>query len=160
MKIRVNILFLCAVAALFNPLTCLAEKAGLIDNVNGTITDTSTGLMWAARDNGGDIDFHDAETYCGTYSAGGHTDWRMPDIKELATLYRADADNNGFHIVTPIQLSGCCPWSSYDSFGSSSAFNFKKGKETWWFKADTQLLRALPVREIKTKKDQPAAKSR
>jgi hypothetical protein len=152
---------LLTILVLVYPSISLAEKntpspkenseqaVRFVDNGNGTVTDTKTKLMWAAKDNGKDIDFHDAEVYCNSFSAGGYTDWRMPDIEELENLYEADSNNkSGFKITGLIQLSSCCPWSSYDSFGSSSAFNFKKGRETWGFKTDTQLFRALPVREI------------
>ncbi len=125
------------------------QAVRFVDHGNGTVTDTKTRLMWATEDNGTDIDFNDAEAYCNSFAAGGYTDWRMPDIKELKSLYKADIKNGkGYKITGQIKLSSCCPWSSYDSLGSSSAFNFKKGKETWGFKIDTQLFRALPVREI------------
>ncbi|MCP4647762.1 MAG: DUF1566 domain-containing protein [bacterium] len=31
---------------------------------NGTVMDTKTGLMWAAKDNGEDINWHGAKKYC------------------------------------------------------------------------------------------------
>ncbi|MHB9099700.1 MAG: Lcl C-terminal domain-containing protein, partial [Syntrophales bacterium] len=48
-----------------------------------------TGLMWAARDNGSDINWSDAKSYCDNYRGGGHADWRMPTEEELAGLYDA-----------------------------------------------------------------------
>ncbi len=54
----------------------------------GVVIDTQTGLMWAARDNGSDIDWHGAKRYCESYRGSGYTDWRMPTQNELAELYR------------------------------------------------------------------------
>jgi hypothetical protein len=45
---------------------------------NGTVLDMSTNLMWAARDNGGNINWANAKSYCENYRGGGYTDWRMP----------------------------------------------------------------------------------
>ena len=56
---------------------------------NGTVLDTKMNLMWAAKDNGGDIRPEAAESYCKNYRAGGYTDWRMPYGDELAELYDA-----------------------------------------------------------------------
>ena len=54
---------------------------------NGTVKDTEKGLMWAAKDNGKDINWKDAKRYCENYRGGGYTDWRMPTLDELAGLY-------------------------------------------------------------------------
>jgi len=54
---------------------------------NGTVLDTSTNLMWAAKDNGADINWRNAKTYCENYRGGGYSDWRMPVQDELAELY-------------------------------------------------------------------------
>ena len=54
---------------------------------DGTVMDTRTGLMWASRDNGKDISWQEAKSYCENYRGGGYTDWRMPTMNELAGLY-------------------------------------------------------------------------
>jgi hypothetical protein len=54
---------------------------------NGTVSDTRTGLMWAAKDNGSKINWANAKSYCENYRGGGYTDWRMPTQDELAELY-------------------------------------------------------------------------
>ena len=59
------------------------------DHGNGTVTDTETGLMWAAKDNGIPINWSDALSYCQNYSSGRHTDWRCrhwPNSKVFITL--------------------------------------------------------------------------
>ena len=54
---------------------------------NGTVKDTTTDLMWAAKDNGGPISWDDAKVYCMNYGIGGYSDWRMPTQEELTALY-------------------------------------------------------------------------
>lgn len=53
----------------------------------GTVLDTNTGLMWAAKDNGEDVNWHDAKRYCESYEGGGYVDWRLPTVKELSSIY-------------------------------------------------------------------------
>ena len=38
---------------------------------NGTVLDTKTKLMWAAKDNGDYINWEDAKSYCEKYRGGG-----------------------------------------------------------------------------------------
>ncbi|MEM7345663.1 MAG: DUF1566 domain-containing protein [Chloroflexota bacterium] len=56
------------------------------DNGDGTITDQATGLMWTQNDNGAGVFWGDALNYCETLEYAGHTDWRLPDAKELHTI--------------------------------------------------------------------------
>ncbi len=66
------------------------KKARFKSYANGTVLDTRTKLMWAAKDNGSDITWDDAKSYCENYRRGGHKDWRMPTQDELAGLYDAN----------------------------------------------------------------------
>ncbi len=54
---------------------------------DGTVLDTRTNLMWAAKDNGSDISWQGAKSYCENYRGGGYSDWRMPMQNGLAGLY-------------------------------------------------------------------------
>ena len=79
----------------------------------GTVLDTSSNLMWAAKDNGSDIDWTNAKSYCRNYRGGGFTDWRMPTQAELAGLYDGSVKGrNGYNLTTLITLTACCPWTS------------------------------------------------
>ena len=58
-----------------------------VDNGNGTITDTSTGLMWQKTPNSGEMDWEVALVFCEQeLGLAGYTDWRMPNRHELHTL--------------------------------------------------------------------------
>ncbi|OON99856.1 MAG: hypothetical protein ATN35_10760 [Epulopiscium sp. Nele67-Bin004] len=57
-----------------------------IDNGDGTITDTSTGLMWMSADMGIAVDWETALVTAQSTEFAGYDDWRLPDVKELQTL--------------------------------------------------------------------------
>ncbi len=55
------------------------------DNNDDTVTDTSTGLMWQKTE-GGSKNWDQALSYCEGLTLAGHSDWRLPNIKELESL--------------------------------------------------------------------------
>jgi hypothetical protein len=48
--------------------------------------DSSTRLMWAKKDNGKNVNWHQATTYCRKLRVGGYADWRLATIDELEGL--------------------------------------------------------------------------
>lgn len=70
-----------------------STHAAFIDNDNGTVTDSTTGLEWqqATMDTNGDgsgdtMTWEEALNACETLSLGGYNDWRLPNINELRSL--------------------------------------------------------------------------
>ena len=125
---------------------------------NGTVLDTKTGLMWAAKDNGSNIDWADAKSYCENYRGGGYTDWRMPTQDELAGLYDPNKTNRyGYHVITDlIEITNYWAWSSEIRGSEAVAFRFryvfgigKAGYHRWFLQKYGFFQRALPVRSGK-----------
>jgi predicted outer membrane repeat protein len=59
------------------------------NNGDGTITDAATGLMWSQDDSGAGMNWQDALAWVQQKNAEnylGHSDWRMPDVKELQSI--------------------------------------------------------------------------
>lgn len=52
------------------------------DNKNGTVTDTTTGLMWQ-KGEGGTWVQGSSTSYCENLPLANYTDWRLPNVKEL-----------------------------------------------------------------------------
>ncbi len=118
---------------------------------NGTVLDTKTNLMWAAKDNGKNINWPDAKFYCENYNGGGYKDWRMPTKDELLSLYNNLIWNNGHHITKLITLTESFPWAS-DVKGSEAVyvgFDYDHGSWFWSSIAHKSRGRALPVRSVK-----------
>ncbi len=57
-----------------------------VDNGDGTVSDLATGLMWAKADNGKGIEWVEALPYAEGATLAGHSDWRLPNVKELQSI--------------------------------------------------------------------------
>ncbi len=79
------------------------------NNLNGTLSDTITGLMWQRVD-GGEMTIENATIYADTLTLGGFTDWRLPTARE------------GFSILN---LQNNNPALNTTYFGNTNA-------EYWW----------------------------
>jgi len=113
---------------------------------NGTVLDTKTNLMWAAKDNGSQIDWGSARSYCENFNGGDYKDWRMPTSEELAGLYDASIDRK-FHLTRLIKLSWGKQWSSETMGSSARTFHFKSGD--YGTVKQSYILSVLPVRSNK-----------
>jgi len=65
--------------------TYQANVPSYTDNGDGTITDNVTGLIWE-QDMDSKLSFEDAISKAEASSLGGHSDWRVPTLKELYSL--------------------------------------------------------------------------
>jgi hypothetical protein len=82
--------------------------------------DPATGLMWARQDNRSDLSWKQAISYSQNLRLAGYSDWRLPTIEELESLYDPTVDVPGImtdgsvarmHVKGGLQLSGW-QWSS------------------------------------------------
>jgi hypothetical protein len=69
------------------------------DNGNGTVTDLVSGLMWEKGFKANQI-WRNAPTEARRASTGGHTDWRVPSIKELYSLMNFDGATGSMRSMT------------------------------------------------------------
>ncbi len=61
-------------------------KNNFFDKGDGTITDLATGMMWQKADDGNAYNWQDAMEYTGDLELAGHSDWRLPNAKELQSI--------------------------------------------------------------------------
>jgi len=61
-------------------------SCNFIDNNDGTVTDTSTGLMWQKFTQAGLKSWESAISDCESLSLAGHDDWRLPNQNELLSI--------------------------------------------------------------------------
>lgn len=114
------------------------------DNGNGTITDTSNGLVWQKQgDDGGllDKDMRYSWTLSGSTAPigtvfstllqalnasrfGGYNDWRLPTLEELQTLVSRGAGSPGAPLVLPEFNKNCLPGCSVTQCSCTMALNY------------------------------------
>lgn len=63
------------------------------NNGNGTVTDNLTGLIWQQAASATTMNWTNAIHYANTNTLAGQTDWRIPNINELRSLYDCAAAN-------------------------------------------------------------------
>ena len=136
---------------IFGLLSSLALAADAssryVNNGDGTISDTKTGLMWVSKDNGFPINWPDAVEYCKNLRLGGYADWRMPTLAELASLYNPSAKNqNGYHTDALITTTAQSCWSSETRGFTAGRFNFAYGEVYWLRQTYAGPTRVLAVR--------------
>ncbi|MGO9139676.1 MAG: DUF1566 domain-containing protein [Syntrophales bacterium] len=119
-----------------------------------TVLDTTTNLMWAAKDNGSNINWAKAKSYCENYRGGGYTDWRMPHQDELAKLFSAAKNHKSdcgysLDLTGLIHLTCAWVWASEKRGPDAANFDFYSGKQGWSNESIEYYDRALPVRSAK-----------
>jgi len=87
----------------------------------GVWTDPATGLMWTKKDNGSDVGWQQAVDYCRNLQSAGHSDWHLPGIEELQSIYDPsitipghflDGKPLNWHVKGSLKLSGDMEWSN------------------------------------------------
>ncbi len=106
------------------------------NNVDGTVTDSTTGLMWQ-QDESVLLSWGGALSFCTSLSLGGHSDWRVPNIKELVSItddtkFSPAIDTTFFRFAHPDSYWSSTSDANYVpdawsvSFSDGSAYTFDK----------------------------------
>jgi hypothetical protein len=126
--------------------------------------DSSTGLMWAGKDDGRDVSWKKAIKYCRDLRLAGYSGWRLANMAELQGIYDRTAiapglagPRNGrvvsvtWHVKGNLFLTGN-QWADNQSGRTSGYqyyFDFNEGKsnnEPSGFPYSSSFMRALCVR--------------
>ena len=86
--------------------------------------DADTRLMWTTEDNGYDVNWNQAASFCRNLTTGGFRDWALPTIDQLTTIaeYKSAENNLGNPVKGDITLTSCCVWSATRDSEDSSRF--------------------------------------
>ncbi|MBE0646407.1 MAG: DUF1566 domain-containing protein [Bacteroidales bacterium] len=113
-----------------------------VNNSNGTISDNSTGLMWAQSDGGEKMDWEHALAYAENSTLAGYSDWRLPNVKELQGIvdYSKSPSATDVSKVGPAinAMFSCTPItneagaSDYGYYWTSTSAHFTTGQPYYY----------------------------
>lgn len=86
------------------------------DNGDGTVTDLNTGLTWQKADSGKGLTWEQALAYAESLKLAAHTDWRLPNAKELQSIL----DYTRIPAIAPIFQISQLPDGEHPFFWSST----------------------------------------
>ncbi|MGD9576766.1 MAG: DUF1566 domain-containing protein [Syntrophorhabdus sp.] len=74
------------------------------DNGNGTVSDRATGLTWQKADSNKGMNWGEALQYAENLTLGGHSDWRLPNAKELQSIvdYTRSPETSDSAAIDPV----------------------------------------------------------
>jgi hypothetical protein len=121
--------------------------AAFVNNGNGTVTDTTTGLMWQQADDGIARTWEQALAHCEGSTLANRTDWRLPNVRELASI--VDDSHSGPTIDPAFSCRSDYYWSgstyAYNPAGAWSVY-FNFGYVDWRLKSVSNYVRCVRAR--------------
>ncbi|CAN2042085.1 Caspase [Candidatus Magnetomoraceae bacterium gMMP-15] len=128
-------------------LTACSAIAGdrFIDSRDGTVTDSKTGLMWQQK-TAGKMNWQKALSYCENLTLAGYKDWRLPTIKELASIaaldtYKPAIDTNYFSDTMSEFYWSSSSYAGYNDYAWGVGFSY--GYDSYYDKSSSYYVRAV-----------------
>ncbi|MBL7076100.1 MAG: DUF1566 domain-containing protein [Kiritimatiellae bacterium] len=108
-------------------------KNDFVDNGDGTVTDRATGLTWMKVDSGKGMDWPSALKHAEEMDYAGHSDWRLPNAKELQSIvdYTRSPDTTRSAAIDPVftctRMRNEAGQSDYGHYWSSTTHVSQRG---------------------------------
>lgn len=94
-----------------------------VDNGNGTVTDVTTGLVWQ-QTTAGPMSWKSALKYCERLTLGRCSNWRLPNIKELASIVDLSRSTPSIDTTYFPDTNAYQYWSSTTSVANTENANY------------------------------------
>lgn len=107
-----------------------------VDNLDGTVTDTNSVLVWQQSDSGEGMNWEEALAYCENLDLAGNSDWRLPNAKELQSIvdYSRSPDATDSAAIDPVfsvsQIINEAGQTDYPYFWTSTTHANQRGVES------------------------------
>jgi hypothetical protein len=110
-----------------------------VDNGDDTVTEASTGLMWQQGETGV-MSWGASMSYCEASNLAGYSDWRLPNIVELASLIDETIYNPAINTLFFPNANASNYWSSTTNVSTPSSarvINFSDGNDDAYAKGNS-----------------------
>ncbi|OGR04663.1 MAG: hypothetical protein A2511_13460 [Deltaproteobacteria bacterium RIFOXYD12_FULL_50_9] len=127
-------------------LTDQVKAANYTDNGNLTLTDNETTFMWQQQDDNTTRTWEEAIVYCEALDLGGHSDWRLPNYKELKSIVDYSAANPSINSTAFPGTDASDYWTSTTYAGSTSnawLVSFNNGYVSPYYKSSKYYVRCV-----------------
>jgi len=137
----------------------MTDNPRFVDNGNGTITDTQTGLVWAREDSWQAetrwVSWDEALQYSQDLAQrrfAGRDDWRLPSEKEALTLVASTQQNKDKYgnalFLDPVFPPGPLAtfWTQEGIGNDAFVVNLATGQKSMLYKSKSGRMAARPVR--------------
>ena len=91
------------------PILDRSPGAAHLTQIHGYWVDPVTGLMWAAQDNGRDVNWENAVKYCRDLRLAGYADWRLANMAELQGMFNSSTNSSG--LAGPSKKQRAVTWN-------------------------------------------------
>jgi hypothetical protein len=115
------------------------------------VTDSTTGLQWQDDAIGSTMNWKSAIEQCENLTLDGHSDWRLPNLKELTSIVDDTRVNPSIDTDTFQFIASSFYWSSTTNAGNSSdAWNvyFNYGYQYSYYKSDSYFVRCVRAGQL------------
>ncbi len=127
-------------------LMMAANASGaLVNNGDGTVTDSATGLMWQQATQG-EMSWESALAYCESLVLANHGDWRLPNRNELQSLVDYSSYKPSINTTCFPDTAAAGYWSSTtyaSNSGSAWLVYFYYGLVSYNYKSSSYYVRAV-----------------
>jgi hypothetical protein len=106
----------------------LSQAKPFTENGDSTVTDQKTGLIWMKTTPSTLLNWESSLNYCEGLNLANHSDWRLPNIKELYSI--VDMSQSDIIDTTAFPGTGSYYWSSTTDVNNTSyawGLNFTSG---------------------------------
>ena len=117
----------------------------LVENGDGTVTDSLTGLMWQ-QESAGPMGWLAAAAYCRNLALAGNGDWRLPSREALESILDGSRNDPAVNTYYFPDTQSSPYWSSDTVAGHDESawhVNFGRGHAYHDFKSNTHYVRAV-----------------
>ena len=142
-NLRRSIFILPMVALLWVFTMATPAHAALVDNGDGTITDTGFDLMWLKNANKPDtsMTWDEAVSWVDTFEWAGYSDWRLPiatnrDGTGPFTGYDQIGSEMGHLYYTELGNDAGVPFNTYEPFENMQTAHEAPGYARYWYGDD------------------------